>query len=83
MNPERDWNILLIGTIVLLALIVGWHVWAFGTVVTGGTLGNAGHGASPAAKTSVLDTIPAYLEQRRAEDANYVNGTYRFADPSQ
>lgn len=83
VNPERDWDILLVGSIVLFVLIVGWHVWAFSTVVSDGTLGNAGQSAPPPQHASVLDTIPAFLTQRAAEDANYINGTYRFADPSQ
>ncbi len=82
-NPERDWALLLGTAGFVLALIVAWNVWAFNTVVGGGTLGDASQApGAPVASTS-LEAIPALLAGRAAEDAKYVDGTYRFADPSQ
>jgi hypothetical protein len=81
-DPARDWVLLLAASALALSIIVGWNVWAFKTVTGGGTLG--AHPVLTASSTagSVLDTLPSALSDRAAEDANYVNGIYRFADPS-
>ena len=82
-DPGRDWRILLIAFGVILIITIGWNVWAFETVVDGGTLGDTHKIVAPVETTSALDTLPALLDTRAAEDSKYINGGYRFADPSQ
>jgi len=82
-NPERDWALLLGSAGVALVFIVAWNVWAFRTVVGGGTLDAPPQTSpTPASQTS-LEAIPALLAGRATEDTKYINGIYRFADPSQ
>lgn len=80
-DPRRDWFILLAVGLAALVAIVGWHAWAFKTVVSGGTLGGPAPSAAPTS-ASALDTIGSVLAGRAAEDAAYTEGAYRFADPS-
>lgn len=82
-NPERDWTLLLSCAGIALLLIVAWNVWAFRTVVGGGTLGAVPQAPPVPTSQTSLEAIPALLADRAAEDAKYVNGTYRFVDPSQ
>ena len=81
-NPERDWAILLICAALALVAIVGWNVWAFETVVGGGTLGASQKPVTTTTATSALDTLPDLLSARANEDAKYIDGAYRFADPA-
>ena len=83
IDPERNWLTLLIGSAILLLIIVAWNVWAFETVVSGGTLGETHPAGAPSANVSALETISTVLDARAAEDNNYVSGAYRFADPAQ
>lgn len=82
LDPERDWTLLLVCATLSLLVIVGWNVWAFRTVVGGGTLGASQRPATFATTTSALDTLPGLLSARAAEDAKYIDGAYRFSDPS-
>ena len=73
--------LLTLSTIALIG-IISWNVWTFQTVAGGGTIG-----ASPNATPSVfsrtsLDAIHVIFASRAAEEAKYVTGVYRFADPS-
>ena len=81
-NPTRDWAVLLSFAGLILALIVVWNVWAFETVVNGGTLGSAATSTQPVFSQTSLDTIQNLLMSRAAEDTKYTNGDYRFTDPS-
>lgn len=81
-NPQRDWTLLLSVATLALALIVGWNIWAFKTVVGGGTLGAPPRAGQAGATQVSIDMIPALLGERASEDARYTDGTYRFADPS-
>lgn len=82
-NPARDWSILLSLATLALVFIVGWHLWAFETVVSGGVLGRATTPTPPALSQTSIDALRALFANRASEDASYVDGTYRFADPSQ
>jgi len=82
-NPARDWLVLLILSALALALIAIWNLWAFETVVNGGTLGNAATSTPPVFSQTSLDTIQNLFTSRAEEDAKYTNGIYRFSDPSQ
>lgn len=82
-NPERDWTLLLSCAGVALLCIVAWNVWAFQTVVGGGTLGAVPQAPTTPTNQTSLEAIPALLADRAAEEAKYINGTYRFVDPSQ
>lgn len=84
INPGRDWIALLTLSAFALAFILVWNLWAFETVVTGGTLGGAGASSTSAfVNRAPLDAIQSVFDARAAEDAKYIGGTYRFADPSQ
>jgi len=83
-DPVRDWLVLLIFSIIALAGIVLWNVWAFDTVANGGAIGaDTTVGPAPVMNRLMLDTIHDTFEQRAVEEAKYENGTYRYADPSQ
>ena len=82
-NPARDWAMLLCATALALVLLLAWNIWAFKTVVSGGTLGEARPPAVAPPAANALDEISGLLSARAAEDAKYIDGTYRFTDPSQ
>jgi len=82
-NPTREWAVLLSFAGLVFALIMVWNVWAFKTVVDGGTLGSAATSTQPVFSQMSLDTIKNLFTNRATEEAKYQNGTYRFADPSQ
>lgn len=84
-NPARDWLALITLSVIVLAGIVVWNIWAFETVVGGGAIGAAPSKTAPSMMPdrASLDAIRALFEERAAEKANYANGAYRYADPSQ
>ena len=83
LDPVRDWLMVLTLSIITLAGIIVWNVWAFSTVAAGGTIGERAPGALPLFDRSALDTIHTIFENRAVEEAKYVTGVYRFVDPSQ
>lgn len=82
VDPVRDWLVILTLAIFALIGIIVWNVWAFDTVANGGTLGTPTTVPSILFNQSSLDTIRTIFDTRAAEEARYVNGTYRFTDPS-
>jgi hypothetical protein len=83
MDPVRDWLVLLtLGGLVLASIIV-WNVWAFDTVARGGAIGGPPPKATPIFDSASLETIRSIFETRAQEEAKYLTGAYRFADPSQ
>lgn len=82
-DPVRDWLILLTLSAIALAGIVVWNVWAFDTVSGGGTIGAPVAKAPGAFNASSLEGIRAIFANRAEEEAKYVTGVYRYADPSQ
>lgn len=82
VDPVRDWLIVLtLGTLALISIIT-WNVWAFDTVANGGVIGTPAAAPQVLFNQSSLDAIRAIFDNRAAEEARYVNGTYRFTDPS-
>lgn len=84
-DPTRDWLALITISVIALAGIIVWNIWAFETVAGGGAIG-----AAPATTASLavpdraaLDAIHALFESRAVEKAKYSTGAYRYADPSQ
>jgi len=82
-DPVRDWIILLTLSLFAFVCIVVWNVWAFDTVASGGTIGANAVSAPPVFNRSSIDVIHAVFEKRAGEEAKYVTGVYRYADPSQ
>ena len=82
-DPVRDWLALLALSIVAFVGIVVWNVWAFDTVAQGGVIGEAATSTPAVFNRSSIDSIHAVFEKRAAEEAKYVTGVYRYANPSQ
>lgn len=82
-DPARDWFVLLISSVIVLAGIIVWNVWAFDTVASGGAIGSAEPKAAPLFSRATLEDIRTIFADRAAEEAKYVTGVYRYADPSQ
>jgi len=83
INPVRDWLIMLTFSVIVLAGIIVWNIWAFDTVAKGGVIGTTATSTPAVFSQSSLNTINAIFANRAAEKAKYETGTYRFADPSQ
>ena len=82
-DPARDWLLLLAFSTIALAGIIVWNVRAFDTVANGGTIGKLTTTTAPLFSRSSLDTIHTIFTSRAAEEAKYMTGAYRYADPSQ
>lgn len=82
VDPERDWIVLLILSFITFLLVVVWNVWAFDTVAGGGVIGSSVAGRPAIFSQASLDVIHTIFDNRAAEEAKYVSGVYRYADPS-
>ena len=82
-NPTRDWLVLLTISIMILAGIIIWNMWAFSTVVSGGVIGNSVTNTPQILNQSSFDTIRIIFKNREAEKEKYETGVYNFVDPSQ
>lgn len=82
-DPTRDWLLLITLSLIALAGIIVWDVWAFDTVSGGGVIGAPVTKTSPVFDSSVLDAVHTLFESRAAEETKYITGTVRFIDPSQ
>lgn len=82
LDPIRDWLVLLTLSMMAFVGIIVWNVWAFDTIARGGTLGAPVAGTSEVFSRASLDSIRAIFAERASEEAKYVTGVYRFADPS-
>lgn len=82
-DPERDWLVLFIGSMLVLASIIVWNIWAFDTVTRGGVIGTTATSTSPIFDQSSLDAARTIFVNRAAEELKYVAGVYHFVDPSQ
>jgi len=82
-DPVRTWLLLFALALIMFAGIVGWNVWAFNTVVNGGTIGALTIDAPEAPSQTLLEDIQKVLTHRAGEREKYVSGDYRFSDPSQ
>jgi hypothetical protein len=82
-NPVRDWFVLLTVSLFALVIIIVWNVWTFDIVANGGIIGSSATSTSPVFNQSSLDAIQTIFSKRAEEEAKYLRGVYRFADPSQ
>lgn len=82
-DPERDWLVLLIVSVMVLSGVVVWNAWAFDTVANGGVIGSPATSTAPVFSKSSLDDLHAIFANRAAEEDKYMSGAYHFSDPSQ
>jgi hypothetical protein len=82
-DPARDWIALILLSGVALVGIVAWNASAFDTISGGGVIGTRATSTPPIFTQTSLDTLHAIFDTRQAEEEKYVNGEYRYADPSQ
>lgn len=82
IDPERDWIILLILSVIVLAAIVVWNAFVFDTVVRGGVIGTPPQNSAPVFSQSSLDAIHEIFANRAAEEEKYLSDGYHYADPS-
>ncbi len=83
IDPARDWIALIALACMAFGVGIVWNAWAFDTVANGGTIGTAPIEKAPIFDKSSLTTINEIFATRAQEEAKYVSGVYRFADPSQ
>lgn len=83
MDPVRDWLILLTLSILAFISLIVWNIWAFDTVSRGGVIGTNATSTIPSFDGSSMNAIQAVFSKRADEEARYVTGVYRYADPSQ
>jgi hypothetical protein len=83
LDPVRDWLLLITVSAIVLAGIIVWNVWAFGTVASGGVIGTPATSTPELFNQSSLDTIHTIFANRETEEEKYKTGTYSFSDPSQ
>ena len=83
IDPARDWIVLLTLSLIALAGIVVWNIWAFETIAAGGTLGGAATTTPAAFNREALDSIQNLFRTRAEDEAKYRTGVYRYDDPSQ
>jgi len=82
-DPERDWILLLIISIITLTGIVVWNIFVFDTVANGGVIGAPVTNTTPVFSQSSLDAIHTVFANRAAEETKYIGEGYHYADPSQ
>ena len=82
-DPERDWLVLCIVSMIVLASIVVWNAWAFDIATSGGVIGAPATSTSPIFSQASLDSVHNIFVNRAAEEAKYMSNVYHFADPSQ
>lgn len=82
-DPVRDWIMALIFSAIVLAGVIVWNAWAFGTVARGGVIGSVEPSSLPVFKSSSLDAIHGIFANRVTEESKYETGAYRYVDPSQ
>ncbi len=82
-DPVRDWLGLLTFSMLVFVSIVVWNVWAFDTVAQGGVIGPAANSTPSIFNSTSIEAIRTVFATRAVEEAKYVTGVYRYADPSQ
>ena len=82
-DSEHDWLTLITVSGLVLAGIIVWNLWAFGTVSSGGVIVRQTTNSASPFNTSSIATIHTIFANRAAEEAKYQTGAYRFSDPSQ
>lgn len=82
MDPVRDWLMLLMIGVTILAGIIGWNVWTFDTAVSGTTVEQTATSTGAVFNQSTLDTVRSIFNNRSEELAKYVSGEYTYTDPA-
>ncbi|MDD2657154.1 MAG: hypothetical protein PHD04_00630 [Candidatus Pacebacteria bacterium] len=82
-DAVRDWLILVTISSIALAGIIVWNVWAFDTVASGRAIGSSAPKVAPIFDPVALEAVRKVFANRAAEEAKYISGVYRYADPSQ
>ena len=82
LNPLRDWLILLGISAVLMIGIIAWNVWAFSTVVSGGTISKTMSTPIAPVNLSSLESIQKIFTARKEWQDMYLTGAHHFVDPS-
>lgn len=83
IDPERDWIMLLILSVIVLSGVMVWNAFVFDTVVQGGVIGAPLPNSAPLFSQSSLDAIHEVFANRATEEEKYLSDVYHFADPSQ
>ncbi len=82
LNPLRDWAILVIVTLLLLAASLWWNIRLFYNVQRGAIIGGETETTATSVDQSKLNELIKIFSTRAEEAIKYENGTYRFIDPS-
>lgn len=83
LMPLRDWMIILVVAAVFLLGSIVWNIWLFLAVANGEILGTTPSVKSAGFNHASVEDVQTIFVKRVAEDAKYMDGTYRFVDPSQ
>ncbi|MCX6790553.1 MAG: hypothetical protein NTV60_03470 [Candidatus Kaiserbacteria bacterium] len=82
LDPERDWILLLIISVILLTSIVVWNAWTFDMIAKGGVIGSSATSTAPTLEQTSFEDIHAVFDKRAIEESNYTSGVYQYVDPS-
>lgn len=82
LDPERDWILLLLISVMLLTGIVVWNAWTFDMIAKGGVIGSSSTSTPSVFKQSSLEDVHTVFEKRAVEESNYTSGVYQYVDPS-
>ena len=80
LRPARDWFLVLVVAVLLVAGSVGWNVWLFQGVERGAVIGESSAGRTGLDERSI-ESVRRVFESRQEEQNRYRN-EYRFVDPS-
>lgn len=80
MRPARDWFLMLLIAVLLVAGSIGWNFWLFQSVEQGAVIGESSTGRTGLDERSV-EPVRRVFESRQEEQNRYRN-EYRFVDPS-
>ncbi|MGH7175171.1 MAG: hypothetical protein ACREGR_02330 [Minisyncoccia bacterium] len=83
IDPERDWLILLVTVLLLLAASAIGNALLYRAAVVGAPIVGAGPASASGVSQDALDKAEAALSDRATEEQKYESGTETFIDPSQ
>lgn len=81
-NPDRDWLLLLACTLIILIGLSMWNISVFDGVTNAEIEDNTAT-TTPAFDRTSLDVVKRLFAERNAMQSLYLDGSYRFTDPSQ
>lgn len=79
-HPWRDWLIIVIVTVVLVAVAAGWSHYLFVHISSGEIFGAPAQTGNDASESS-LEAVRTTFEKRSIERTHYLTD-YHFVDPS-